>query len=218
MKKAAFTLAEVLITLGIIGVVAALTIPSLIANYKDKETIVKLKKVYSVLSQAYQRAVFDNGAPDSWNLVAAGDSQGAQNLANTLNQYLNVGKNCGPNDGCYVTQGPDYAKTLLTDGIPLLIYVRNPNCAANYGSNEELASVCGSAAVQINNHTFEFWLTKETVVPIGGPDETFDPFATRCDGKLDDFIPCTAWTIYNENFDYLRCKSDLSWTGKTKCD
>ncbi len=52
-----FTLAEVLITLGIIGVVAALTMPSVINNYKEKETIAKLKKTYSVLSQAYINTV-----------------------------------------------------------------------------------------------------------------------------------------------------------------
>ena len=41
-KKTAFTLAEVLITLGIIGVVAAMTMPSLIANHKEKETVAKV--------------------------------------------------------------------------------------------------------------------------------------------------------------------------------
>lgn len=44
-RLAAFTLAEVLITLGIIGVVAAMTMPSLIQNTKEKEAISKLKKI-----------------------------------------------------------------------------------------------------------------------------------------------------------------------------
>ena len=52
MYKQAFTLAEILITLGIIGLVAALTLPSVIANYQKKQTVVKLKKVYTTLSQA----------------------------------------------------------------------------------------------------------------------------------------------------------------------
>lgn len=47
-----FTLAEVLITLGIIGVVAALTIPALISNYRSKVAVTQLKKMYSVMSQA----------------------------------------------------------------------------------------------------------------------------------------------------------------------
>ncbi len=44
MKKLGFTLAETLITLGIIGVVSALTIPSLIAKHQEKTRIIKLKK------------------------------------------------------------------------------------------------------------------------------------------------------------------------------
>ena len=47
----AFTLAEVLITLGIIGVVAALTIPQLVANHKAKALEVALKKMYLLSSK-----------------------------------------------------------------------------------------------------------------------------------------------------------------------
>lgn len=43
-RKIAFTLAEVLITLGIIGVVAAMTLPSLITNYQEKQRVSQLKK------------------------------------------------------------------------------------------------------------------------------------------------------------------------------
>ena len=44
LKKFAFTLAEVLITLGIIGVVAAMTMPALVANYQKTVTVNRLKK------------------------------------------------------------------------------------------------------------------------------------------------------------------------------
>lgn len=52
MKKKAFTLAEVLITLGIIGVVAAITMPVLINKYQEIVTVTKVKKFYSLMSQA----------------------------------------------------------------------------------------------------------------------------------------------------------------------
>lgn len=52
MKKLAFTLAEVLITLGIIGVVAAMTIPTLVTNADKKATATKLKVFYSKINQA----------------------------------------------------------------------------------------------------------------------------------------------------------------------
>lgn len=66
-NKKAFTLAEVLITLGIIGVVVALTMPALIANYQKKQTIAQLKKAYSILNQAYERSVLENGDVETWD-------------------------------------------------------------------------------------------------------------------------------------------------------
>ena len=66
-KHCAFTLAEVLITLGIIGVVAAMTMPALITNHQKKQTVVQLKKAYTVLSQALQRSILDNGEVESWD-------------------------------------------------------------------------------------------------------------------------------------------------------
>ncbi len=57
----AFTLAEVLITLGIIGVVASMTMPSLIQDKQNKELEAKFKKVYSVMQQALVKMSFDEG-------------------------------------------------------------------------------------------------------------------------------------------------------------
>ena len=66
-RLAAFTLAEILITLGIIGVVAAMTIPTLVANYQKKETVTALKKAYSQLSQAVKMSELENGDKEYWN-------------------------------------------------------------------------------------------------------------------------------------------------------
>ena len=67
-RKTGFTLAEVLITLGIIGVVAAMTLPALIQKQQEKATVVRLKKAYSILSQAYMFAVQEYGTPDTWGM------------------------------------------------------------------------------------------------------------------------------------------------------
>ena len=56
-----FTLAEVLVTLGIIGVVAALTMPALIANYKKTEYSARLKKFNSTMQQAILMYNTDSG-------------------------------------------------------------------------------------------------------------------------------------------------------------
>ena len=68
-KKAAFTLAEVLITIGIIGVVAAMTMPALIADYKDKELETRTKKAFSIINQAAVRAQEAMGQPGDMTAI-----------------------------------------------------------------------------------------------------------------------------------------------------
>lgn len=62
-----FTLAEVLITLGIIGVVAAITLPMLIQNYQRKIVETRLAKFSSMFNQAIERSVADNGETKYWD-------------------------------------------------------------------------------------------------------------------------------------------------------
>ena len=64
-KKVAFTLAEVLITLGIIGVVAAMTIPTLISNYQEKELVTRAKKALAQVNNAIDLARAENGYGDT---------------------------------------------------------------------------------------------------------------------------------------------------------
>ena len=59
MKKTGFTLAEVLITLGIIGVVAAMTIPTLITNYQKKQFEAQFAKTYSTIMNGFRLYLAD---------------------------------------------------------------------------------------------------------------------------------------------------------------
>ena len=65
-KKVAFTLAEILITLGIIGIVAALTLPTLIENHNKSVVEARLEKVYSTMNQAISMAELDYGERETW--------------------------------------------------------------------------------------------------------------------------------------------------------
>ncbi len=64
--KSAFTLAEVLITLGIIGVIAALSIPYLISSYQKIYVESHVKKFYSTFNNAMKLSVDENGDPSGW--------------------------------------------------------------------------------------------------------------------------------------------------------
>ncbi len=87
-RKVAFTLAEVLITLGIIGVVAALTLPVLINNYKKIETSSRLKKFYSAMSQAVLQSKDDNGGIETWGIEKPAEGNISFDLNSFFVQYL----------------------------------------------------------------------------------------------------------------------------------
>ena len=93
IKRYAFTLAEVLITLGIIGVVAAMTMPSLIANYKEKEVITKAKKDYSLVMQAFSLAQSEAGIPGDNSVLYSG-AETADDVAENLSKYITGGHLC----------------------------------------------------------------------------------------------------------------------------
>ncbi len=72
-KKSAFTLAETLITLGIIGVIAALALPAIINNYKNELLKTALKKNATVISQAVQMMFTDLNIDYSPNYIRAAE-------------------------------------------------------------------------------------------------------------------------------------------------
>ncbi len=96
-KRPAFTLAEVLITLGIIGVVAAMTIPTLIADYKDKVLLNQAKNSYSKLSNALIMTKSQNGFDSYGELF--GPSYTNDEIVEILSKNLKMVKICKENQG-----------------------------------------------------------------------------------------------------------------------
>lgn len=155
MKKG-FTLAEVLITLGIIGIVAAITIPVLNNYFSELSTASSVKKVQSILSQALTQYASDNGCLGNlancglFNNGATETEAGHLAAWNALKPYLKVIKDCGTqtNQGCFTPNinylwlnksnaSYDYlgnldnmnmAKGILADGISIWIDDYADNC------------------------------------------------------------------------------------------
>ncbi len=233
MKKInGFTLAEVLITLVIIGIIAAMTIPSLMNKTNEQETVVAVKKAYSVLSQACLRMVADYGElnPSYFGRLSADVTK---NFGDAFVKYLNVQKNCGVESGgdCWSTEnggmykffdGSDwvnmnlnqskYYLVRLNDGMSLLI--QNSPSYTVKGTSESLQYSMGHFIVDVNGDkgpntsgkdVFRFWITKYGIVPIGTLDETMYTLSDcRTTGR-----GCTAWVVMKGNMDYLR--KDVSW-------
>lgn len=94
-KKFAFTLAEVLITLGIIGVVASITIPTLSQKLYEKRTVTQLRAVQSILSQSVKAAEAEDGEVEGWELKLDGSESDAQIIGEKLLKHIKVAHDCG---------------------------------------------------------------------------------------------------------------------------
>ena len=69
-KSNAFSLAETLITVMILGILAAIMVSNLIESYQKNQTITKLKKIYADINQAIDISVIENGSVDTWQGTA----------------------------------------------------------------------------------------------------------------------------------------------------
>lgn len=107
-KEKAFTLAEVLITLGIIGIVAALTLPALIQNYRKQEVTTRLKKYNSMMSQAFLLSEVENGKVSGWDA-----SDPKKFFDNYLSQYI---KNIGSEEVPEFDNHQTWYKVIFADG------------------------------------------------------------------------------------------------------
>lgn len=103
--KCAFTLAEVLITLGIIGVVAAMTIPTLMSNYRKKQLETQIKANYSLVQQAIKFADYDDVSYDM--AIKDGSDASIQEWYDSfLSKHLKVEQFCSnAKSGCWHKKG-----------------------------------------------------------------------------------------------------------------
>lgn len=188
----AFTLAEVLITLGIIGVVAALTIPTLLNSFEESQNKVAWKNAYSLLSNAYSQILNEN---DGTFKNVCSDSDCIKTL---FTKYLSYIKDCsstttnGTNQCIYNTSTSlkrygdgqpcgfawNTAGLVLNNGIIVLLQINSADCSFN-NSNSNVQS-CGYLIVDTNGNArpntlgkdvFQIWVTKTSLVPIGTKDE-----------------------------------------------
>ena len=226
----AFTLAEVLVTLSIIGVVSAMTIPTIHQRHSEQTTVNKLKKFYSTASQAYQKAVVEYGDIYEWGVKGASKEDALIIYNNMIKDNFKIVVDCGfennkkcltdgdyfwlngSNIGNYYAGnkgGYYYYKMLLQDGTS--VWIR--------GDKDQIINffidVNGPQKPnQWGKDLFGCSVLDGKLLP-GGTPTALNPFDTSCKKNSNGF-GCGAWVIYKGNMDYLHC-DDLKWNGKQKC-
>lgn len=178
-KRRGFTLAEVLITLGIIGIIAALTIPTLMNNAQDNEFHTAAKKAYSVLAQATQKilyensgSIWDNSSSDTTTLCTSIRDEYKKYIkyvkADTTDNLISTNWSCyKSNTMCTNAIGTGRQALALSDGMILSFY-SSQNCSASFPAGSY--GFCGSVIVDVNGNkppnmigrdTYTFFIAKD---------------------------------------------------------
>lgn len=115
-KALAFTFAEVLIVIGVLGIVAEIVIPGVIASTFDSVSLAMVKEDFSIIQQSIKMAELNEGRICDWYRGTA-DKQNANIIVNQIfAKYLKVAKNCGEAQGCF---SPNAYKPLSIGNINL---------------------------------------------------------------------------------------------------
>lgn len=174
MKKYrnAFTTAEVLITLLILGVISTLTMITLKQDTAGREKVLRVKKAYSVVSNAYDTALTEFGPTYEW------DSMGPEAFSYKIGKSLNLAKDCGidntlkegnecipdcpkiykagSNDSLDVCSSSQVSKMRTADGFSYAFQIEDPICSVDVTNKNENApknmkEICGTFLIDIDS-------------------------------------------------------------------
>lgn len=171
LSKLAFTIAEILIVMGIIGIIAELTLPSLVHDLNEQQEVASLRKSYSTLAQAYQSIIAEYGTIENAlsNLSSDADHSG---FADVFIKKMRIRKLCGlssdtnANAGCfpnayykqlngapiasmfynYSTCSNCFYTLIANDGVSYAFRLGSKTCTANANA----AGNCGGIHVDVN--------------------------------------------------------------------
>lgn len=241
-KNFAFTLAETLIVMGTIGIVAALTLPNLNSSTGNKEKVAKVKKIYQNLTDAFGRAEAVYGPIEEWCTDYFSDSCISKTFGR-ITEFLKVSKVCNESTGCsslfkYVPGG--WAKSdvaVLSDGTAVTTYSGTYNSTGttqykivfivdidglNKGTNEGGKDIFSFEYDTINRQQgltpdgLSYYQTIGKSCSVGS-----------CTTYLYGMGAATCWIILFDNTDYLKTKdgttcpdgvTKLTFNGNHSCN
>ena len=207
----AFTLAETLVVMGIIGVVAALTLPNLNQSTGNKEKVVKLQKIYSNLNDALGRATAVYGPIEEW-CSGLTDANCEKRHFERITEFMKFSKQCtvstclgkfdtGSSDGQSLQYG-----VILNDGATIGI---KPALATG-GVGVFFVDLDGlnKGANKHGVDFFTFYYGHSKGVHTCPYEDNQSPTSGS--------VRAADWVIRYGNMDYLKC-NDLKFGGKTTC-
>lgn len=217
----AFTLAEVLITVAVIGIIAALTIPPIINKSNEVQIVTGVKKAYANLYGGYTLLIAD------YSDMPSAINEHSSSVVNTIMSKMRIAKFCGyanDNDsGCFPNKNykdlsgndmvnfstnDNYATFLGADAIAYAIYPFSTSCASNQGDGP-LYNSCALIWADVDGpkhgpavfgrDLFSFSYTLTGVFPTGSYYNNWFGFGADC---ATNGATCTAEIIKQGAINY----------------
>ena len=191
--------------MGVIGVVAALTLPNLNSSTSDKEVVTKVKKIYQNLNDAFGRAEAVYGPYSDWFIGDANDTARSKRAGERITEFMKTSKVCAmaANQGCFVgtVDGDTTAYKIITaDGTSIRF------SSTSNSSKPDTFFVDIDGPTKGNNSygkdTFNFEIPKTSnpaeIIP-AGYNESFSNLIGQFHMNYG-----AAWIIKFDNADYLK--------------
>lgn len=217
MFKKAFTLAEVLLVITIIGVVSALTIPNLANKSSDEQTVIKLKNVKNDLDLAMQQAILKYGPYSTWYSDEFTSDDKTEAKARIMEFLEHTDSSATFPFATYNTDA-NYTKYTLSDGTILALKFGAIGICGGNSCNymQAIVATGGASGKTLGKQIFGFKLN-----PYDGIVEPYgqgSDIGTNNAFSVSNNINATNWALHMGNLDYLKCASSLNWQNKTSCD
>lgn len=218
--KKALTLAEIMLVMFIIGIVAMETIPSLVNNFRNSTYTAGVKAAFSMLSQAHRGLIADYGSTKA-ALAECSSDEDEDCFKDIIKQYFSYLKECADEeDGCfaetvYGLNGSDItynnriiANTnpglILKNGMTMEIDLDSRTCN---GTSPKLEDACAEFVVDVNGFNgpntagrdiYNFQMKENNIVPLGTGEWDYDGTCNTSSTGLG----CAAYIMTNGTIDY----------------
>ena len=232
-KFVAFTMAEVLLVVAIIGITAALALPNLSQGIDEDKYVMMAKATYSELDSGFSRMFANKSLREIYtDANASTDAQRCKAIVDELSKYVKMGKNCGNSltqcynssksykeaDGSVIDdtwpsgKSSNSAAFTLLSGAVVIVYGNDERISVDFDVDGE------KGPCKCNVDIFRAAIDHVNLDSLTANLQYWvDESEKAGDAYLDPDYDALEWVLSKGNMDYLHC-NDLNWSTKTQCD
>lgn len=222
MRLKSFTLAEMLVVMTVIAILAMLTIPTVVKTNKARAYSDMLEKVYEKVETALILDKIFGLDVGSYGISAIDKTTKTKKYFEMLNEKLKTIKTCGiGEEGCFGATDIQGYKLRLISGAGIMV---NDDYRGEYDPVDRNNPILGSTYIDIDGpigpnrpgaDQFGFYTTSKGLIPMGGPQDNIVKFSNCLN---NGGFACTAWVLVNKNMDYNNCPKVLNWETRLRCE